>query len=70
MDNKKFNCFPRIMHDINISFSKNDGKPCVGQIIELANDSPTTIVLAKNAYDDFRIMDEKCNLYESNNTGR
>lgn len=49
MDNKKFNCFPRItcMHDINISFSKNDGKPCVGQIIELANDSPTTIVLAK-----------------------
>ena len=49
MDNKKFNCFPRNthMHDINISFSKNDGKPCVGQIIELANDSPTTIVLAK-----------------------
>ena len=24
----------------------------------------------KNAYDDFRIMDEKCNLYESNNTAR
>ena len=38
--------------------------------LELANDSPTTIVLSKNAYDDFRIMDGECNLYESNNTAR